>query len=61
MSSHFLYVARDLWMASFGLYAYGTILDHKVRLLVDDGAKHNFLNYKFVKRLKLQQTPSTHG
>ena len=39
---------------------HGTILGHKARILVDNGATHNFLNYKLVKRLKLQQNPSTH-
>ena len=31
-----------------------------MRILIDDGASHNFLNYKLVKKLKLQQTKSTH-
>ena len=53
-----------MWQETFGLHdlvcMHGTILGHKVRILVDDGATHNFLNYKLVKRLKLPQTPSSH-
>ena len=54
----------SMWQETFGLHdlvcMHGTILRHKVRKIVDDGAMHYFLNYKLVKQLKLQQTPSTH-
>ena len=39
---------------------HGTINGQRIRLLVDDGATHNFLNYKLVKKLQLAQTPSSH-
>ena len=40
---------------------HGTIKGHKVRILIDDGASHNFLNYKLIKRLKILETPSSHS
>lgn len=33
---------------------------HEVRILADDGASHNFINYKLVKKLKLPESPSSH-
>ena len=42
----------------FGLH--GTINGRRVRILVDDGATHNFLNYTLVKKLCLQQESSKH-
>ena len=39
---------------------HGFIKGHKVRILTDDGASHNFLNYKLVKQPRLPQTLSSH-
>ena len=39
---------------------HGTINGRRVRILVDDGATHNFLNYTLVKKLRLQQESSKH-
>ena len=39
---------------------HGTIDGRRVRVLVDDGSTHNFLNYTLVKKLKLPQVKSTH-
>ena len=32
-----------------------------MRILIDDGASHNFLNYTLAKKLKLCQSQSTHS
>ena len=39
---------------------HGTINGRRVRVLVDDGSTHNFLNYTLVKKLRLPQVPSSH-
>ena len=53
-----------MWQPTFGpnelFRMYGTINGHKVCILVDDGATHNFLNYKLVKKMKLTLTPCSH-
>ena len=53
-----------MWLPPFGLYdlvrMHGFINVHNILILMDDGATHNFLNYKLVKKLKLPQTPSEH-
>ena len=52
------------WQSSFGphelLRFHGTINERRVRVLVDDGSTHNFLNYTLVKKLRLAQVPSSH-
>ena len=40
---------------------HGTVKSHRVRILINDGASHKFLNYKLVKKLKLPQSASHHG
>ena len=61
---HECQLTPSMWQPSFGPHElvrmHGSIQGHKVRILIDDGASHNFLNYKLVKKLKLQQTKSTH-
>ena len=53
-----------MWQPHFGPYdlhrIHGTINGQRVRILVDDDATRNFLNYKLVKKLNLTQTPCTH-
>lgn len=39
---------------------HGNIKGQKVRIMVDDCATHNFLNYSLVKKLKLPESPSAH-
>ena len=57
-------VTAAMWQPTMGPHElfrmHGTIEGQRVRILVDDGATHNFLNYKLVKKLHLAQTPSTH-
>ena len=54
-----------MWQQIFGPHElvrmHGAIKGHKVRVLINDGASHNFLNYKLVKNLKLLQPPSIHS
>ena len=63
-ATHACCVTSSMWMPAFGPYdlvrMHGFINGHKVWIMVDDGATHNFLNYKLVKKLKLPQTPSEH-
>ena len=55
----------SMWQETFGPHElvrmHGTIKGHRVRILIDDGASHNFLNYKLVKKLKLPQSASHHA
>ena len=57
-------LTTSMWQPTFGPHElvrmHGSIKGHKVRILVDDGASHNFLNYKLVKKLRLPQSPSSH-
>ena len=50
----------SMWQPTFGPHElvrmHGYIKGHKVHIMVDDGASHNFLNYKLVKKLKLLQS-----
>ena len=59
------FITPSMWHQTFGPHELvrmqGTIKGHKVHILIDDGASHNFLNYTLVKELKLLQTPSTHS
>ena len=61
---HECQLTPSMWQPLFGPHElvrmHGSIQGHRVRILIDDGALHNFLNYKLVKKLKLQQTKSTH-
>ena len=61
---HECHLTSSMWKPTFGphdlVHMHGSINGHKVRILIDDGASHNFLNYKLVKNLKLQQTKSNH-
>ena len=48
-------ITPSMWQQTFGPHElvrmHGAIKGHKVLILKDDGASHNFLNYKFsVKR-----------
>ena len=53
------------WQPTIGPYdlvrLHGTINERRVRVLIDDGSTHNFLNYTLVKKLRLPQDPSTHS
>ena len=57
-------ITPSMWQQLFGPHElvrmHETIKRHKVLILIDDGASHNFLNYKLVKKLKLLQTSSSH-
>ena len=59
MLSHCIYVARDIWTTDL-VRMHGSIYGHRVRILIDDGATHNFLIYKLAKKLKLAETKSSH-
>ena len=56
--------SASMWEPTFGPHEldrmHGTINKQRVCILVDDGATHNFLNYKFIKKLKLKEVPSLH-
>ena len=54
-----------MWQLSVGPHnnlvrLYGQIGGHRVSIMIDDDATHNFLNYALVKRLKLPQNKSDH-
>ena len=53
-----------MWQETFGphdlVHLHGSIYGHRVCILIDDGAMHNFLNYTLVKKLKLPETKSSH-
>ena len=55
----------SMWRPTFGphdlLHLHGTIHGQQVRILIDDGAIHNFLSYKLVKHLHLHENPSSHS
>ena len=57
-------LTSSMWQSMFGPHdpvrMHRSINGYKLPVLIDDGALHNFLNYKLVKKLKLQQTPSNH-
>ena len=57
-------LTASMWQETFGPHdlvrMHGSIYGHRVRILIDDGATHNFLNYKLVKKLKLPETKSSH-
>ena len=63
--AHDCSLTSSMWQSNFGPHElvrmHGTIQGHRVRVLVDDGDSHNFLNYKLVKELKLIQSPSSHS
>ena len=54
---HECHLTSSMWQPTFGphdlVHMHGKINDHKACILIDDGALHNFLNYKVVKKLKL--------
>ena len=58
------YVTAAMWQPAVGPHElfcmHGFINGHRIRILVDIGATHNFLNYKLVKKLHLPQSPSSH-
>ena len=39
---------------------HGSIYGHQIRILIDNGATQNFLNFEVVKKLKLLETKNTH-
>ena len=52
-------MSASIWVPSSG--PYDLVQTHgRVRVMVDDGPPHNFLNYGLVKKLKLPQSPSDH-
>ena len=63
--SHECCVTVAMWQPTVGPHKlfcmHGTINGQRIRILVDDGATHNFLNYKLVKKLHLAQTPSSYN
>ena len=62
--THECHSTSSMWQPTFGPHnlvcMHGSLNGHKVHMLIDNGALHNFLNYKLVKKLKLQQTKSIH-
>ena len=52
---HECQLTPSMWQPSFGPHdlvrMHGSIQGHRVRILIDDGALHNFLNYKLVKKI----------
>ena len=63
-ATHSCCVTKSMFVPPFGPHdlvcMHGTINGHKVNVMIDDSATHNFLNYSLVKRLKLTQTASEH-
>ena len=61
---HECHLTSSMWQPKFGLHdlvhMHGSINGHKVRILIDDGSLHNFLNYNLVKKIKILQTKSNH-
>ena len=61
---HECHLTSSMWQNTFGPHdlvrMHGSNNGHTVCILIDNGASHNFLNYKLVKKLKLQQTKSNH-
>ena len=61
---HECHLTSSMWQPTFGPHdlvrMHGSINGHKVLILIDNGALHNFLNYKLFMKLKLQQTKSNH-
>lgn len=57
-------LTASMWQETFGLHdlvcMHGFNYGHRVRIIVDDGATHNFLNYKIVKKLKLPEPKRSH-
>ena len=57
-------LTASMWQETFRSHdlvrMHGSIYGHQVRILIDDGTTHNFLNYKLVKKLKLAETKSSH-
>ena len=53
-----------MWQPTFGPHElhrmHGTKNGQHVRILVDDGATHNFLKYNLIKKLQLKEVPSSH-
>ena len=62
--SHSYNVTKAMWTPTFGPHdlvrMLGTINGRKVRIMIDDGATHNFLNYNLVKKLNIKETKSAH-
>ena len=63
-AQHECCVTASMWQPTFGPHElhrmHGTINGQRVWILVDDGATHNFLNYKLIKKLQLKEVPSSH-
>ena len=61
---HESHLTSYTWQPKFGPHdlvrMHGVINGHKVHIIIDDGALHNFLNYKLLKKLKLHQISSNH-
>ena len=59
-ATHSCCVTKSMFVPPFGphdlVHMHNTINGHKVNVMIDDSASHNFLNYSLVKRLKLTQT-----
>ena len=61
---HECLLTQALWESHVGPHdlfrVHGTVNGRRVRVLVDDGSTHNFLNYTLVKKLGLPQARSSH-
>ena len=61
---HECHLTSSMWQLTFVphdlVHMHGSIDGHKVHVLIDGGALHNFLIYKLVKKLMLSQTKSNH-
>ena len=61
-AQHECCVFAAMWQPTFGPHElhrmHGTINGQRVHILVDDGATHNFLDYKIIKKLNLALMPS---
>lgn len=61
---HHYCLSTSMWKSSFGPHElvkmHGLVNGKRVRVMIDDSATHNFVNYALVKKLKLSQQPSAH-
>ena len=56
---HYCCLSTSMWKSSFGPHElvrmHGFVNGKRVRVMIDDSATHNFVNYALVKKLKLSQ------
>lgn len=62
--THQCCVSTAMWQSTFGPHElvkmHGLVKGKWVRVMIDDSATHNFMNYALVKKLKIPQLASAH-